>query len=68
MQHEAFVSGNFDTKFIENYFKPEYLQNNTDYNQVSAFAAGELFFKGDANATQKVAEGNKSNWLQNRKA
>ncbi|MES2726726.1 MAG: acetyl-CoA carboxylase biotin carboxylase subunit [Bacteroidota bacterium] len=68
MQHEAFVSGNFDTKFIDNYFKPEYLQNNADYNQVSAFAAGELFFKGDVNASQNVAEGNKSNWLQNRKA
>ncbi|MBU3663748.1 MAG: acetyl-CoA carboxylase biotin carboxylase subunit, partial [Bacteroidetes bacterium] len=25
MQHEAFVSGNFDTKFIEKHFKPEYL-------------------------------------------
>ena len=26
LQHEAFRSGNFDTKFIEKYFKPEYLQ------------------------------------------
>lgn len=27
MQHEAFISGNFDTKFVENYFKPEVLQS-----------------------------------------
>jgi acetyl-CoA carboxylase biotin carboxylase subunit len=26
MQHEAFRSGNFDTRFVENYFKPEVLQ------------------------------------------
>jgi acetyl-CoA carboxylase, biotin carboxylase subunit len=29
MTHEAFVSGNFDTKFVENFFKPEYLQRGT---------------------------------------
>jgi acetyl/propionyl-CoA carboxylase alpha subunit len=26
MQHEKFVSGDFDTKFIELYFKPEYIK------------------------------------------
>jgi acetyl-CoA carboxylase biotin carboxylase subunit len=26
MQHEAFRSGNFDTRFVENYFKPEVLK------------------------------------------
>lgn len=68
MQHPAFTSGNFDTKFIDNYFKPEYLKNETNYTEATAFAAGELFFKGEINATQKVAEGSSSNWLQNRKA
>ena len=29
MQHEAFRSGNFDTKFVERHFKPEYLENKT---------------------------------------
>lgn len=68
MQHPAFTSGHFDTKFIDNYFKPEYLKNETNYTEATAFAAGELFFKGEINATQKVAEGSSSNWLQNRKA
>src|SRR5580693_8792618 len=29
MKHEAFVSGNFDTNFIKNYFKPEYLESTS---------------------------------------
>uniref|UniRef100_UPI00403F3839 acetyl-CoA carboxylase biotin carboxylase subunit n=1 Tax=Bernardetia sp. Wsw4-3y2 TaxID=3127471 RepID=UPI00403F3839 len=29
MQHEAFRSGNFSTKFVENHFKPEYLEAET---------------------------------------
>jgi propionyl-CoA carboxylase alpha chain len=28
MQHEAFRSGDFDTKFVEKYFKPELLNGN----------------------------------------
>jgi acetyl-CoA carboxylase biotin carboxylase subunit len=28
MQHEAFRSGDFDTKFVEKYFKPELLKSN----------------------------------------
>lgn len=28
MQHEAFRSGNFDTRFVENYFNPSVLQSN----------------------------------------
>jgi propionyl-CoA carboxylase alpha chain len=27
MKHEAFRSGDFDTRFVENYFKPEQIQN-----------------------------------------
>ena len=29
MKHKAFRSGNFDTKFVERYFKPEYLEVET---------------------------------------
>ncbi len=28
MQHDAFISGNFDTRFVENYFKPDVLQDD----------------------------------------
>jgi acetyl/propionyl-CoA carboxylase alpha subunit len=30
MENEHFINGNFDTKFIDNYFKPEYLQSKED--------------------------------------
>ncbi|HWA33054.1 MAG TPA: carbamoyl phosphate synthase, partial [Cyclobacteriaceae bacterium] len=30
MEHEAFRSGNFDTKFVEQYFKPEMLNPSSD--------------------------------------
>jgi acetyl/propionyl-CoA carboxylase alpha subunit len=30
MENEHFINGNFDTKFIDNYFKPEYLQMSYD--------------------------------------
>ena len=41
MRHEAFRSGNFDTKFIDNYFKPEMLNEalEEDEELVAAIAA-----------------------------
>ncbi|HCZ35191.1 MAG TPA: biotin carboxylase, partial [Cytophagales bacterium] len=30
LKHEAFTSGNFDTKFVEKYFKPELLRTQRD--------------------------------------
>lgn len=43
MQHEAFLSGNFDTKFIENYFKPEMLDSeNKEEELIAALMASDL--------------------------
>jgi propionyl-CoA carboxylase alpha chain len=39
MGHEAFRSGNFNTRFIENYFKPEYLQGDADIEMEKLAAA-----------------------------
>ena len=37
LKHDAFVSGKFDTGFIKNYFKPEYLdKSKTDEEEVAA--------------------------------
>ena len=33
MNHEAFRSGNFDTKFVEKYFKPELLEGSLKSNR-----------------------------------
>ncbi len=47
LQHPAFVSGNFDTKFIERYFTAENLQApaNPEGEQVAAVLAAWLFEK-----------------------
>jgi len=68
MKHEAFISGNFDTKFIEKHFNPENLKESNNYNEAYAFAAGELFFENEANSKQQATVEKNSNWLQNRKA
>ncbi len=40
LQHDAFVSGNFDTKFVEKFFTPEQLrkQNNEDQDLAAVLA------------------------------
>ena len=40
IQHEAFTSGKFDTKFVQNYFKPEMLQKlNPEHMEIAAVLA-----------------------------
>lgn len=36
LQHEAFISGKFDTKFIQHYFKPEMLRTENEEEQAVA--------------------------------
>jgi acetyl-CoA carboxylase biotin carboxylase subunit len=38
MENEHFIKGNFDTKFIDNYFKPEYLETPFDGNLEEALS------------------------------
>jgi acetyl-CoA carboxylase biotin carboxylase subunit len=47
LQHEAFVSGNFDTKFVENYFTPDKLEINWEEDELKLIAglAVEIFEK-----------------------
>lgn len=69
MQHDAFRSGNFDTRFVENYFKPAVLQAAPDANEelLAAALASTLLSTpstvpaGTAGATQVA-----SNWRKNR--
>lgn len=43
MQHEAFLSGQFDTNFVSRYFEPQMLsQNNPDEAEVAAMLAVHL--------------------------
>ncbi len=44
MQHESFVSGKFDTHFVANYFKPEYLTEalSEKETEILALIAGQV--------------------------
>jgi acetyl/propionyl-CoA carboxylase alpha subunit len=68
MKHEAFINGNFDTKFIDKYFTADKLKQANNFDEVYAFAAGELFFNTEQNKKQQATESKASNWLQNRKS
>ncbi len=70
MQHEAFRSGNFDTHFVKNHFKPEYLQEyNEDEATVAALSISSILNSKKSKSLQSNVssqEGN-SNWIKNRK-
>ncbi|MBC8047781.1 MAG: acetyl-CoA carboxylase biotin carboxylase subunit [Fimbriimonadaceae bacterium] len=69
MQHEAFLSGNFDTKFIEKYFTPDKLQNiNEDEEMIAALFASELHDKKNKTSANNPVhmQEKKSKWKMNR--
>jgi acetyl-CoA carboxylase biotin carboxylase subunit len=46
LQHEAFISGNFDTHFVKNYFTPDKLTANTSEEaNIAAMVAVDLWMK-----------------------
>ncbi|MDF3076732.1 MAG: acetyl-CoA carboxylase biotin carboxylase subunit [Sphingobacteriaceae bacterium] len=69
MQHEAFVSGKFDTHFVPKYFKPEMLvEDNEEEAMIAAMIAVKLFSEAQAR-TMPIASGNEvTNWQKNRRA
>lgn len=70
LQHEAFVSGNFDTKFIERYFTPEVLQPQaTDGEETIAVALAAMLMQKQKPAVvagETAQATNASNWRKNR--
>lgn len=67
LQHEAFVSGKFDTGFIAKYFKPEMLRGNTVHSDVAAMAANLIFDQAQSKAAVLTNTAvKKSKWKQNR--
>ena len=68
MKHEAFRSGNFNTRFIENYFKPEYLLGEQDLEAEKLAAALAVSFSASSTTISKatITIGNESNWKKNR--
>jgi len=68
MQHEAFVSGNFDTHFVGKYFLPEHLTNGDEDEAMIAALIGSTFLESK-NSAAKGIEINPalSQWKKNRK-
>jgi acetyl-CoA carboxylase, biotin carboxylase subunit len=48
MQHDAFRSGNFDTRFVENYFTPSVLQRTSaeDEEVIAALISATILENG----------------------
>jgi len=71
MEHEAFISGNFDTHFVKKHFSPELLDQNTEGNaeiaaMISAhLLAGHKVSKGALKAGN-TSSAEKSKWKANR--
>ncbi len=69
INHEAFVSGNFDTHFVEDHFKPEYLDVPQIENEqaLAAFIGSVLLSDATAAASQNLQKPITSQWKINRR-
>jgi acetyl-CoA carboxylase, biotin carboxylase subunit len=54
MNHDAFVSGNFDTRFVENYFRPEVLTNSAEGDEWIAAALAVTLGNGKSEAIKEL--------------
>ena len=69
LRHEQFTSGKFDTKFVDNYFKPEYLQPTItkEEEEVLAMLATHLMQSPTSSSTPTAASAAKvSKWKSKR--
>ena len=72
LQHEAFVSGNFDTKFIERHYTPDVLQQQLDENaeEVAVALAALIMTNHKPKTAATAATANNSSatssWRKNR--
>jgi len=63
LNHEAFISGNFDTKFVEKYFTPDVLNIHNENNEQLAMAlAVHLASEDDRMATEAARNHSASDW------
>ena len=69
MQHPAFISGDFNTHFVEKHFKPEYLENGDEEEAMIAAILGAQLMQKQHQDFKAIETGAKnSNWMRNRRA
>jgi acetyl-CoA carboxylase biotin carboxylase subunit len=67
MQHDAFRSGNFDTRFVENYFKPaSLLPEANEAEELIASLLATTLLNGNGKAADETIAAPVSNWKKNR--
>ena len=67
MQHEAFVTGNFDTHFVKKYFTPGSLQKESEDEASIAAIVMELLLSEKQVKISQIDNSEGSNWVKNRK-
>ncbi|MFM7234607.1 MAG: acetyl-CoA carboxylase biotin carboxylase subunit [Flavobacteriales bacterium] len=68
IQHEAFVSGDFDTHFVKKYFTPEVLNSEDELEMLAAaFAAADWWSSKKQTTSPPFAKTDTSRWQQARK-
>ncbi len=55
MQHEAFMSGNFDTHFVKHFFTPDKLTATINHEEAEAAAVVAYFLQNEGNNSTQVA-------------
>ncbi len=67
MQHKAFTSGDFNTHFVQNYFKPEMLrEKTTDDSLIASLVAAHVLNSRKAEVVNENQSNTVSNWKRNR--
>ena len=68
MTHEAFTSGNFDTRFVENYFRPELLNNSAEGDEWIAAALAVTLGNGKSEAIKGLNGNSACQQMEKKKA
>lgn len=67
IQHDAFVSGNFNTHFVNLHYKPEYLDHFDEKDEeMAAFLVGKLFDEKENEGKNLIQNDGVSPWRRNR--
>ncbi len=68
LKHEAFISGDFDTHFVNNHFSPEKLQEaNPEGEEIAALFVARLYQESSVSVTSDAEVITKLKWKTNRR-